>query len=164
MRTRLLLLAAILVYTGTAIGADSPRKTEPIPLANGAFFALSVQDIQASGAWYREKLGLKVLLHPPRGGGPGEVLILEGGGLIVELIQHDDARALGKLNPPVSDPFYLHGFFKSGVFVANLDAALALLKQRGVTIVHGPYAANDNIPANFIISDNAGNLIQVFGK
>jgi catechol 2,3-dioxygenase-like lactoylglutathione lyase family enzyme len=163
MKTKLLLMAAAFAFAGITIGADQPPKPEPIPLSNGAFFALSVKDIQASGAWYREKLGLKVTLNPPRSDF-GEVMVLEGGGLIVELIQTDKARALSALNPPVSDPFELHGFFKAGVLVEDFDATLATLKERGVPIAIGPFAAKEGRRANFIIEDNAGNLIHFFGK
>jgi catechol 2,3-dioxygenase-like lactoylglutathione lyase family enzyme len=163
MKTKLLLMAAAFAFAGITIGADQPPKPEPIPLSNGAFFALSVKDIQASGAWYREKLGLKVTLNPPRSDF-GEVMVLEGGGLIVELIQTDKARALSALNPPVSDPFELHGFFKAGMLVEDFDATLATLKERGVPIAIGPFAAKEGRRANFIIEDNAGNLIHFFGK
>jgi catechol 2,3-dioxygenase-like lactoylglutathione lyase family enzyme len=156
-------VVAAFVFAGITIGADQPLKPEPIPLSNGAFFALSVKDIQASGTWYREKLGLKVTLNPPRSDF-GEVMVLEGGGLIVELIQTAKARALSSLNPPVSDPFELHGFFKAGVIVEDFDAALASLKERGVPIAIGPFAAKEGRRANFIIEDNAGNLIHFFGK
>jgi hypothetical protein len=61
--------------------------------------------------WYSEKLGLKVVMRVPKTD-KAAVTVLEGGGLIVELIQHDDALPLN----------------------------------------------------NVIIKDNAGNLIQVFGK
>jgi catechol 2,3-dioxygenase-like lactoylglutathione lyase family enzyme len=163
MKTKLLLMAAAFLFAGITIGADQPPKLEPIPLSNGAFFALSVADIEASGAWYREKLGLKVTLNPPRSDF-GEVMVLEGGGLIVELVQTDKARALSALKPPVSEPFELHGFFKAGVIVEDFDAALASLKERGVPIAIGPFAAKEGRRANFIIEDNAGNLIHFFGK
>ena len=162
MKTKPLLVAAILLFAGISSGADQYSKREPIPLAAGAFFALSVADINASGAWYREKLGLEVTLKPPRSG-PADVLVLEGGGLIVELIQHDAARPLAKFTPPVSDPVNVHGFFKAGVMVDDFDAVLATLRQRGVDIAHGPFAAKEGRRANFIITDNAGNLIQFFG-
>ena len=34
--------------------------------ANGAFFALSVADAAASAEWYQDKLGLEIVLEPPR--------------------------------------------------------------------------------------------------
>jgi catechol 2,3-dioxygenase-like lactoylglutathione lyase family enzyme len=156
-----MLMAMTLVFGGAARAATAPPRPAPIPLASGAFFALSVADIEASANWYRDKLGLEVLLHPPRSG-PAEVRVLEGGGLLVELIQHDEAVAPAKLRPPVTDVINLHGIFKVGVMVEDIDQALATLRARGIPIAYGPYAANDGVPANFIINDNAGNLIQFF--
>ena len=131
--------------------------------ATGAFFALSVADIQSSGKWYSEKLGLKVTMQPQRSG-PGEVMVLEGGGIMVELVQHDEAMPLAKLTPQISDSFKVHGFFKAGIIVQDLDATLSMLKARDVPIAFGPFAAKDGRRANFIIRDNAGNLLHFFGS
>lgn len=156
-------MAAFLVWASPSFGADALPGPAPIPLANGAFFALSVPDIKASGAWYREKFGLKVTLDLPRSG-PADILVLEGGGLIVELIQHDEALAPLAVNPPVKEAHLMHGFFKSGFIVEDFQSALATLKSRGVKIAYGPYAAKDGRRANVIIQDNAGNEIHIFGK
>jgi catechol 2,3-dioxygenase-like lactoylglutathione lyase family enzyme len=158
-------IKSILVFlAATAAFATSAAQSVPRPAfkAAGAFFAVSVADVQSSGKWYAEKLGLEITFRPPKSG-PGEVMVLEGGGLIVELIQHDEGIPLAKLSPPVSDSFKVHGFFKAGVLVDDLDATLATLKSRGVPIAFGPYAAKDGRRANFIIRDNAGNLIHFFG-
>jgi catechol 2,3-dioxygenase-like lactoylglutathione lyase family enzyme len=155
-------LAAWLAIAAHAGTAPSDSDHQPVARTAGSFFALSVADIEASGAWYREKLGLRVTMHSPRSG-PGAVMVLEGGGLIVELVQHDEAMPLSKLTPERSDAFKVHGYFKAGVIVSNFDQMLALLKARAVPIAFGPYAAKDGRRANFIIRDNAGNLIHFFG-
>jgi hypothetical protein len=61
--------------------------------ATGAFFALSVPDMQASAKWYSEKLGLR---------------------LIVELIQDDNALPLSKAAPASTRRESVHGMFKAG--------------------------------------------------
>jgi catechol 2,3-dioxygenase-like lactoylglutathione lyase family enzyme len=162
------LLVAAVALPASAIEAASAANTarhapEPVLAATGAFLALSVADMQASGKWYAEKLGLKVTMQPPRSG-PANFMVLEGGGIIVELVQHDAALSLAKLTPKVNDPFMIHGFFKAGVLVADFDKTLALLKERGVAIAFGPYPAKDGRRANFIVRDNAGNLIHFFGS
>ena len=124
----------------------------------GAFFALSVADLDASTRWYQEKLGLTVTLQVPRGEGPAAATVLEGGGLIVELIQHRDAT------PTAGESHLVHGFFKAGMIVENLDTTLAELRSRGVEVAYGPYPAQGGQRANVIIRDNAGNLIQLFGE
>jgi catechol 2,3-dioxygenase-like lactoylglutathione lyase family enzyme len=150
-------LLALLQARISGAKADPPAPAAP-PFASvkGAFFALSVADIEASAKWYSEKLGLAVDLRTKSGN--ISVIILSGNGLTVELLRQDDATDLGK------DPLLAHGIFKAGLVVDNLDKTLAELKARNVTIAYGPYPAKPNAPANFIIQDDAGNLIQFFGK
>jgi len=90
--------------------------------------------------------------------------VLEGGGLTVELIQHDDAVSLGQVAPQVKDRLFIHGLAKAGVIVTDFDGTLERLKARGVQIRYGPYPARANQRANAIVEDNAGNLIQLFGQ
>jgi len=139
-----------------------PITEPPLLAATGAFFALYVADIEASAKWYSEKLGLKVVMQAPKMD-KAAVTVLEGGGLIVELIQHDDAAPLSKAAAAKDNPL-VHGMFKAGVIVDDFDKALAMLKARNVPIAFGPFPAGPNQRANAIIRDNAGNLIQVFGK
>jgi len=124
----------------------------------GAFFALSVADLKASTQWYTEKLGLKVVMQPPKAN-DASVVVLEGLGLIVELIQHDKAA-----NSAVSEPVLVHGIIKAGVIVENWDRTLALLRARRAPIAFGPFPAGRGQRANLIIRDNSGNLIQFFGR
>jgi catechol 2,3-dioxygenase-like lactoylglutathione lyase family enzyme len=127
------------------------------PTATGAFFALSVADLKASTEWYQDKLGLKVVMQMPKQD-KAAVTVLEGGGLIVELIQHDDAAPAGK------DNILVHGIFKAGVIVDDFDQTVEALKARHVEIAFGPFPKKANQRANVIVKDNAGNLIQFFGK
>jgi catechol 2,3-dioxygenase-like lactoylglutathione lyase family enzyme len=137
-------------------GASVPA-TSPLVSSIGAFFAVSVADIEASTRWYAEKLGMRVTLHLPKDG-KASVTVLEGGRLTVELIQHDDATPAGRA------PELVRGIFKSGIVVDDLEVVLAQLKARGVPIAFGPFPARGNIRSNLIIRDNEGNLIQFFGK
>ena len=137
----------------------SPAPAEPIAVA-GAFIALSVADLEASRRWYEEKLGLRVILSPPRAG-PAAAVVLEGGGLIVELVQHDDARPLAQAAPGVAGgSLFIHGIFKAGLIVVDYERALTTIRERGVPIAMGPFPARDGQRANFIIRDNAGNFLQ----
>ena len=69
-------------------------KPPPLATARGAFIGLSVANLDASVRWYSEKLGLEVVMRPPKIE-KSTAVILEGGGLIVELMHHDDAVPLG---------------------------------------------------------------------
>jgi catechol 2,3-dioxygenase-like lactoylglutathione lyase family enzyme len=144
-------------------GQTAKSVTEPPVIANGAFFALSVADIEASVRWYSEKLDLKIVMRVPKENKVA-VTVLEGSGLIVELIQHDEALPLSKAAPAVKDNLLIHGMLKAGVIVDDFDKTLVMLKARQVEFAFGPFPARANQRANVIIRDNAGNLIQIFGK
>ena len=159
--TRLLLVGLGLSLFAAPV-ADSQTNATPFT-TNGAFFALSVADVAASSRWYQEKFGLKVLMSPPKSG-EATVVILEGGGLLVELIQHDQAKPLGAAAPGVRDHIHIHGYFKAGLMVDDFDRTIAALRARGVEIAYGPYSKTATMRANAIIRDNAGNLIQFFGR
>ena len=141
---------------------DTTASTIEGSSATGAFFALSVADIDASVKWYSDKLGMKVTMREPNTNGAA-VAVLEGDGLIVELIQHDAAKPLNSAAPNVKDPLYVHGIFKVGVIVSDFEKTLSTLKARNVEIAFGPYPARPGQRANVIVRDNAGNLIQLFG-
>jgi catechol 2,3-dioxygenase-like lactoylglutathione lyase family enzyme len=134
----------------------------PALSASGAFFALSVADLDASTAWYERAFGLAVVMRTPPANGASAV-VLEGGGLIVELIHQDRAVPLASAAPGTSDRLLVHGLVKAGAIIADFDATLAWLRERHVTIAFGPFPARAGQRANVIIRDNSGNLIQLFG-
>jgi catechol 2,3-dioxygenase-like lactoylglutathione lyase family enzyme len=137
---------------------------EPALTTTGAFFALSVEDAQASAAWYADKLGLRRVSEQPRTPEVrASVIVMEGGGLIVELVQADEAQPRSAAARAASESLPLLGMLKAGAIVADLDRTLATLRERGVSIAFGPFPARAGQRANFIVRDNAGNLIQFFG-
>ena len=142
-----------------ALHAQSPSDvaTPAAFSATGAFFALSVADLDASVRWYTEKLGLKVVQRFPKVD-KASLAILSGGGLIIELLHNDDATV------PAADPVLVRGIFKVGIIVDSLAQTLATLRARQVPIAFGPYPAKPGAMANAIVRDNAGNLIQFFGR
>lgn len=156
----LLSLALPMVAVVAAIAvAEAPPRVEPSRVVGtGAFFAASVADIDASSRWYSEKLGLTVTMRTPKTDG-NTVAILEGEGLIVELIQRDGSKVAAD-----KDRLLVHGLFKAGVIVKDFDATLAMLRARGAEIAFGPFPAREGQRANFAVRDNDGNLIQFFGR
>lgn len=138
-------------------GSTPPALERPFASTHGAFFALSVADMDASVKWYSEKLGLTVVMRTPKQD-KASAVVLEGGGLTVELVHHDDARAA------LQEPPLVHGIMKVGLVVDDLETTLAALKARSVPIFLGPFPARGSIRSNALIKDNAGNLIQFFGR
>jgi hypothetical protein len=107
-------------------------------------------------------LDLHVVMRTPKTD-KAAVVVLEGGGLIVELIRHDDAVPLAAAARGITDPILVHGIVKAGLVVRDFDALLARLRARQARIAFGPYPARPDQRANAIVEDNAGNLIQFFG-
>jgi catechol 2,3-dioxygenase-like lactoylglutathione lyase family enzyme len=130
----------------------------PFATTRGGFIALSVRDLAASAKWYSETFGLRTILTVPRTARIAGVVALEGNGIIVELIQHDDARARAGGQPELT-----HGIAKAGVIVDDFDGAVAALRSRGIEFTNGPYPARPNQRANVMFRDIDGNHIQIFG-
>ncbi|HEY8148055.1 MAG TPA: VOC family protein, partial [Vicinamibacteria bacterium] len=139
-------MQAVSLLLGITLSMATPFK------ATGAFFALSVADIQASAKWYSEKLGLKVVMEIPKRE-RSAVIVLEGGGLIVELIQDDEALPLSKAGPALTSRASVHGLFKAGVLVEDFEGTVAMLRARAVEMAYGPYPAREHQRANVIIRD-----------
>jgi catechol 2,3-dioxygenase-like lactoylglutathione lyase family enzyme len=129
------------------------EKPQPFKLLTGAFFAVSVPNLTESVQWYSENLGLTVSLETSGGG--VDVRVLEGGGLIVELIRDPTAQPPGAAR---------QGIFKAGFIVKDFDRTVDELRVRNVSIAFGPFPASNTQRANLIVRDNAGNLIQIFGE
>jgi catechol-2,3-dioxygenase len=125
--------AALVLSVMSPLMAQAPSTPDtaapPAFAATGAYFALSVADLAASTRWYVEKLGLRVVMQLP-GQNKTAVTVLEGGGLIVELIQHEDARPLSVVAPGTRDPLLVHSVFKVGVIVRDNAGNLIQLFAR----------------------------------
>ena len=151
------LLIALFIALPVSVGAQTASEN-PFATARGGFIALSVRDLQASAKWYTEKLGLKSIMTVPRTGKIAGVVALEGDGLVVELIQHDDAVARAGASPELT-----RGIAKAGVIVTDFDRTVAALRARGIEITSGPYPPRPNIRANLMFRDNEGNYVQILG-
>jgi catechol 2,3-dioxygenase-like lactoylglutathione lyase family enzyme len=161
-RARTLAIVASALVASLA-RAQSQQPTAPAFTASkGAFIGVSVADLDASVKWYTEKLGLAVVMRPPKIE-KSTAVILEGGGLIVELMHHDDAVPLSTAAARITRNYLVHGIFKAGLVVDDFDKAIAALRARGVQIAIGPFPATAEQRANAIIRDAEGNYIQVFG-
>lgn len=147
------------LWLPTVALAQAPVVEPPFETVTGAFFAISVPDLQASTKWYTEKLGLRSIMSVPKRPGASGLNVLQGNGLTVEIQQHDGAQPVTR--PAPSDR---QGIFKVGVYVKDFDATLALLRARGVTIFMGPFPKRNDQPAQVIVRDTSGTLIQFFGQ
>jgi catechol 2,3-dioxygenase-like lactoylglutathione lyase family enzyme len=144
-------------------GVQSAQQIDTTFRVTGAFYALSVPDVEASSKWYTENLGLKVVTHVPVKDNFG-LSILEGHGVMIELVQEVKALPLSTVAPTITQPQHIHGIYKVGFIVDDTSKIVHLLKSKGIKIVMGPYPARPGIRSNLAIRDNSGNLVMFIGK
>lgn len=170
MRRNLLAAAFSLMMLTTTLAQTT---TKPVPgttsgtitgRSSGAFFALSVNDVETVSRWYQEKLGFRVL---SQGEAPNKIakgVILEGDGTIIELIQHREAKPFSAVAPEAKGAYQVHGIFKIGMVVEDIDVVYREIKKRGVPIAYDLVRTKDVPMRSFSIRDVEGNMIQFFGK
>lgn len=164
-----MLLGATLLSSGLGSGLAAGEEAGAAPPSlvhesQGTFIALSVADVAATSRWYHEKLGFRILKQGEAPNKIAKFAVLESEGNILEIVQHTQARPLSEVAPAVKKSHEIHGIFKVGFHVRNLDAVYKALKERGATIAYDIIQAKDIDLRSFIIRDNAGNLVQFFGK
>src|SRR3954466_7311243 len=149
----------LVLLFGLAAGVP-PSATAPpaVHLQSPQFFALSVADAATEARWYQEILGLKVLrdFRPP--GTAIHVVLLQSDAVRVERLQHGDAKPLAQ----APDRYLVHGLFKVGFTVPDLDATVRALKAKGVAF---PYDLTKDPATGLrfaICKDAEGNEIQIF--
>ena len=142
------------------------QQSGPAPAFNepsGSFFALSVKDLNSTAAWYKQKLGFKEIKESASPDGKSRAIILDRDGIIVELIHHKQAVS-GAAVMKGYKTYLVHGIFKVGFIVDDVDHTLQRLKANGVPIANGPYTDQAMHMRSFMIRDNEGNYIQFFSK
>lgn len=152
----------ILVSLAAACATGS-RAITGGPVGQGTFFALSVGDVAAMSRWYQDTLELRVRVSGEAPDKIAKFAILEGSGALVELIQHSKASDRAVVAPSATEAHMIHGVFKVGMIVGDLDALYARIQQRRIAVIHELMPAKDLALRSFAIRDPEGNLIQFFG-
>lgn len=157
------LLTALTLASPTQGVASEAKPDQGTLGAAAPFIALSVADLDQQLAWYTETLGFRV--HS-RGEVPNRGIkfaLLQSGSALIELLQIPDARPRQAIAPSIQDSSRIHGFFKSGMVVPDIEATYNSLKAKGVKFAFelskpagGPYRV-------FGLNDPEGNLLQIFG-
>ena len=150
--TRIVAIVFLVSGAAQAWGEDLARP--PI------FFALSVPDLDASVKWYVENLGLNPTRLP--GSPEAKVTLLRGNGLFLELIEHSQAFDLEARIPGNPRRFLVHGIFKVGFFVRNLDGTVEGLQKRGVRFKGSVFTDDVAGARSILVLDNNENIIQLF--
>lgn len=156
-----ILLAAIWM-TGSSLAVQTPvsRWAEP----QGAFFALSVPDADASAAWYQRHLGFQVITKGEASDKVARGILLEGHGSLLEIVQHAKAKPLKALLPAAEGAHEIHGIFKVGLHLRDIDSAYQAAKDSGAEVAYKLAVAPQMGMRSFTLRDNDGNLVQFLGK
>lgn len=130
----------------------------------GPFLALSVANLDTMVAWYRDSLGF--VLHststnPKRA---MRFAVLQCGDALIEILQAADAQARSILAPGTKDAYQIHGFFKSGFVVKNIDSTYQRFQSMGIRLAYKLVTPSDGPYRTFGVRDPEGNLLQFFGR
>jgi catechol-2,3-dioxygenase len=157
----------LIIFLFLTIASNPAAQTKQEPVAaktTGVFFALSVSDIDALSKWYQDKLGFKVIASGEAPNKIAKFAILQTDGAIIEMIQHSHAKPMSIAAPSVKSAHQIHGIFKIGMLVEDIDATYRMLKEKQVAIAYELMRAKDVPMRSFTIRDGEGNLVQFFGN
>lgn len=130
----------------------------------GAFIALSVADLDKQVAWYRAVLGFSIVEQrdvPERG---IRFVLLEREGSLIEMLQLPEARARLEVDPAATGASRIHGFFKAGFVVRDIDRLQQELQEKGATFSLPLGEPGSAGLRTFQLKDPEGNLLQFLGR
>lgn len=156
-------LATCLALAGHRGLAAQTTDTLVLGSAPGAFLALSVASMDRMLPWYRDTLGFHVYREGVISERQIRFALVRQGTAFIELLQLPDARPRAEAAPGTTGAFQIHGFFKSGFVVADIDRVYHLLVSRGVRLEYTLGRPPDGPYRSFGVRDPEGNLLQFFG-
>ncbi|WP_114240633.1 VOC family protein [Dyella sp. C9] len=118
---------------------------------------ISVPDIEASIAWYRDMLGFEVEKRFDIDKIPARVAMLRRGELRLELFEVPGAAPLPEDRRHPDRDVHTHGNKHVAFAVRDVEPMAAELRARGADIV---FVMRASFGANIFIRDNAGNLLE----
>ena len=158
-------LLTLLVLLAAAPLAAQAKATVTTPLLGttpGPFVALSVGNLDRQIAWYRDTLGFTVSARGTVGDRKISYAHLREGAILLEMVQWPGARRRAQAAPGTTDPVEIHGFFKSGVVVADVTALYRHFQAKGVKCDY-ELRQHSNGSRSFGLRDPEDNLWQFFG-
>jgi predicted enzyme related to lactoylglutathione lyase len=134
------------------------------PSVVGAVFALSVADVERTASWYCENLGFHVNKKGQIADSGMEFALLSRPGALLEIIKFKAAKTRAAWGLAKTEVHEVHGIFKIGFEVTDIDALFNHAKERGLQIFFPIVQARDIPLRTFGLTDPEGNIIQIFGK
>ena len=147
-------------------GATRLERSSPALLLGDVpapFLALSVANIDRMTTWYRDTLGFEVFASGLAPNGTTRYALLRQGNAMVELLQIADAKPRTAAAPGTTGAFQIHGFFKSGFVVRDIDAAHRRIQAMQLKLAYELGKPPNGPFRSFGIRDPEGNLLQFFG-
>lgn len=168
MSIRRVVLLSFISLAGCSVaphlGTPARQMSPPSMSGPAAFLALSVKDLEAMLRWYRDTLGFEVYSEGALPERPIRFALLRSGHALIELLQIRDAKPLREAAPGVTAAHEIHGFFKGGLIVPDIEAEYERLRQRQVTFEYGLVKPPNGPYRTFGLRDPEGNLLQFFGR
>jgi methylmalonyl-CoA/ethylmalonyl-CoA epimerase len=155
-------LSVVGLATAGSLAAQTPARPPVTP--SGALqahlVAISVPDVPASIAWYRDKLGFELVRDTAFASYGVRIAELRRDAFHIELVQLDGSRAGNTLIPGLDNPALIQGFGKLAFRVPDVAAWATALEARGVTFILPIRENPADRSRSFIVRDNAGNWLQ----
>jgi methylmalonyl-CoA/ethylmalonyl-CoA epimerase len=120
---------------------------------------ISVPDLEASIAWYRDMLGFFVAKRITLDVVPAKIAFIKHGDFYIELFQIEDAAPLPEDRRHPNQDICTHGTKHVAFAVHDVNKFVNALKKRGVDIAMDVNMMGNKAMA--FIRDNAGNLIEI---
>ncbi len=143
----------------TTSQADSILGNSP-----GPFVALSVANLERIVAWYCDTLGFSVYSRGTFPNNKMQFALLRHGNALIELLQSPHAKPRGQVAPNTTDSYQIHGFFKSGFIVQDIDASYRHVQALGLSLEYKLVQPPNGPYRSFGLRDPEGNLLQFFGR
>ena len=118
---------------------------------------ISVPDLDASIAWYRDVLGFELARRFRIDAIPAEVAVVKNGPLHIELFQVPGAQPASPERRTPDRDLHTHGNKHVAFAVADVRSLAQELARRGAEIV---WVKDFELGSNAFIRDNSGNLIE----
>jgi methylmalonyl-CoA/ethylmalonyl-CoA epimerase len=120
---------------------------------------LSVPDLDASIAWYREALGFALEMRQEMSHVPLRGAFLRRGQFCIELFEVSGAAPLPPQRREVDEDLRTHGTKHVALAVPDVRRALDFLRARGVEVAMEPVEVEGMVAC--YIRDNSGILIEL---
>lgn len=138
-----------------------PAHATGLSTARVAHVALRIGDRNAGIAWYREKLGMTTVRAFDLNGMTFTEMAMPNAGFFRLKLVSGEGATERPGNGDLSDSFGLHGWHHLGIWVDNVDQAVAELKNQDVRITLDPTDNHEWKVRAAFFADPWGNVIEL---